>query len=221
MKRKQQGRGSMSEIESGFRAVVPSTDPTTHEPMSFRDRLDAVVTWNGMWSAIRRLNYRFGAQVLRALNHDSGNVALLKRQRRLDAILPILDGSVTYRRRMTFAMVRKAAKLRAAGLSDATIRALTVGRVLRDDGAVLLPTWRRRTLTTLGWLWRAITLTVAALLLTLVWARAGDPIAKVLVTIPLAVFFLFCWLYMDAITLRAMRAVQDHHDRLLGKPPTG
>ena len=68
---------------------------------------------------------------------------------------------------------------------------------------------------------RTITLTVAALLMTLVWVGAGDPIAKVLMTIPLAVFFLFCWLYMDAITLRTLRAVQDHHDRLLGKPATG
>jgi hypothetical protein len=189
--------------------------------MAFRDRLDALVTWNGIWSAIRRLNDYCRVRILRALDSDPGNAALLKRQRRRDDILPILDGSVTYRRRMTFAMVRKAAKLRAAGLSDATIRALTVGRVLRDDGAVMLPTWRRRTLTTLGWLWRAITLTVAALLLTLVWARAGDPIAKFLVAIPLAVFFLFCWLYIDAITLRTLRAMQDHHDRLVGTPPTG
>lgn len=221
MKRKQQGRGSVSDIELAIRTVAENSDPTTHGPMAFRDRLDALVTWNGIWSAIRRLNDYCRVRILRALDSDPGNAALLKRQRRLDAMLPVLDGSVTYRRFMTFAMVRKAAELRAAGHSDATIRALTVGRVLRDDGAVLLPTWRRRTLTTLGWLWRTITLTVAALLMTLVWVGAGDPIAKVLMTIPLAVFFLFCWLYMDAITLRTLRAVQDHHDRLLGKPPTG
>jgi hypothetical protein len=134
-------------------------------------------------------------------------------------MLPILDGSVTYRRRMTFAMVRKAAKLRAAGLSDATIRALTVGRVLRSDGSLVLPTWRRRTIKTLGWLWRAITVIVAALLITLVWASAGHPITKLLVTIPLALFFLFGWLYMDAITLRALGAAREHQDHLLEKPP--
>lgn len=154
MKRKQQGRGSVSDIELAIRTVAENSDPTTHGPMAFRDRLDALVTWNGIWSAIRRLNDYCRVRILRALDSDPGNAALLKRQRRLDAMLPVLDGSVTYRRFMTFAMVRKAAELRAAGHSDATIRALTVGRVLRDDGAVLLPTWRRRTLTTLGWLWR-------------------------------------------------------------------
>lgn len=201
--------GTSTELDSAFRAVAGNTVPARTQTMGLRDRLDALVTWNAIWSAVKRLNDRRRAQLLRALDEDPENPELLQKQRRLDAVVPVLDGSATFRRRLTFAMVHTIRRMRSAGHSEATIRALTVGRILRKNGSVHLPTWRRRTVRVLGWLWSVLTATISMVLLTLLWATPGSLIAKTVLTVPLVLFFLFCWLYMNAITQRTLSAATD------------
>lgn len=208
VKRGRRDFGTPAEIDSAKHAIAANTAVAPSRPMGLRDRIDALVTWNGIWSVARQVNNLRRTLLLRPLEEHPENPKLLKKQRRLDALLPILDGSAKFRRRLTFAMVRAIRGLRSTGHSEATIRALTVGRVLRSDGTIHLPTWRRRTVRVLGWLWAVLTVTISVLLLTLLWATPGSLLTKALLTVPLVLFFLFCWLYIDAITQRALSAAQ-------------